>query len=651
MDLVAKLASLEQGLDRAGRLAEKEAAQIERAFSGLKVAAAGLGGVIAGAFPLVLIQQFFTATIDGLDRLNDLKDATGASIENISALEDVALRTGTSFESMSGALVKLNSFLKEADPGSKQAELLKAIGLSAKELKALDPAEALLEIAKALDQFEDDGNKARIVQELFGKSIQEVAPFLKDLADKGKLVATVTKQQAEEAERFNKQLAALQKDATDAGRAIVSDLLPALSKMSRELTEGRKAYGGWLAATLDIGLGVDPGRSVNQNLTDTVQQIAGLKKSLSEIDARRSGGGVMSFFTGDEKTAQRLREQIQLLERREQYLRALQSDGSAGGGRGFINPGDKTGKPKLGDVPDKPDKPGKESKQRAERLIDGIPIDRVEAFRQSELAATAKVNEALATDQLAEAERNRTHALALEEEQINATAEWHEKLNKAEQDRLDKLAEDLKKTNDEMTTFSEEAARNIQDALGDTVLATLEGDFDSIEDSWKRMLNRLISEAIAADIGKALFGNGKPSLEGAAGQLGNLFGGVSNLFEGVAGAVGGYFGAENPSSKYAVNGSDFGFKVVDLPANGVELAEGTNFVPYDGMPATLHRGEAVVPAKYNPAAGGMGGGMAQHNTIYIDGRLDQASTAQLINQALQANNRAWEERMAAQGRR
>jgi len=42
-------------------------------------------------------------------------------------------------------------------------------------------------------------------------------------------------------------------------------------------------------------------------------------------------------------------------------------------------------------------------------------------------------------------------------------------------------------------------------------------------------------------------------------------------------------------------------------AAGTKLATGTNYVPYDGFRAVLHRGEAVVPARYNPAAGGMGG--------------------------------------------
>ena len=39
---------------------------------------------------------------------------------------------------------------------------------------------------------------------------------------------------------------------------------------------------------------------------------------------------------------------------------------------------------------------------------------------------------------------------------------------------------------------------------------------------------------------------------------------------------------------------------------GVKLATGTNYVPYDNYPALLHKGEAVVPAKYNPAVNNNG---------------------------------------------
>lgn len=48
------------------------------------------------------------------------------------------------------------------------------------------------------------------------------------------------------------------------------------------------------------------------------------------------------------------------------------------------------------------------------------------------------------------------------------------------------------------------------------------------------------------------------------------------------------------------------------------LATGTNYVPYDGLQATLHKGEAVVPKEYNPAAGGMGAGSVNNVTVQVN---------------------------------
>jgi hypothetical protein len=668
IDLVAQLAKLESGLDKAGRLAEKQASQMERAFSGVRVVAAGIGGVIAGAFSVAAVEQFFTSTINGIDALNDLADATGASIENISALEDVALRTGSSFDTVSTALVKLNDVLKEAKPGSVQAETLKAIGLSAEELKRIDPAEAMLKVAQALAKFADDGNKARIVQELFGKSIREVAPFLKDLAEKGKLNGTVTREQAEAADAFNKELAKLSKNITDVSRSVIGDMLPSLNR----------ALDVWKELGTVGAIRFNMGRSPFENQLTEFQKVRDeLAKKQEELANFVPSRGI--YGTSNDAQREKLKADVTDLEKLVKVRGMLLGlDDSAGAGRGGAAPG-------LPAAPDVID-PKKDRPKKVERLIDGLPVDRVEAFRQSELAATARVNEALATSRLTEAELDLAHARYLSDTQTNATAEWREKLNNAELDRLEKLAEEQKEVHDKMTAFAEEAARNIQDALGDAVFQTLEGDFDNIGESWKRMLNRMAAEAIAADLNNALFGGTQQSFTGALG------GGLGGAFGSIAGAIGTYFGATDPSSAYAVNGSDFGFDISAalpsydvgtpyvpedqialihkgeriIPASQnrpgaagygsdvrVKLAEGTNFVPFDGMPATLHRGEAVVPAKYNPANGGSSGGVVIHNSpqIYIDGRMDQATTAQLITQALQANNRALEERMQAQGRR
>jgi hypothetical protein len=214
--------------------------EVRSNFDRLDAAATKVGTVlglvgVAGVSGLVALAR---NAINGVDALNDLADATGASIENLSALEDVAARTGTEFGTVSSALVKFNQVLKDSKPGSGAEQALQAIGLTSKELRAIDPAQALLEVSKALDGFADNGDKARIVQELFGKSTKDVAALLKDLAEKGALVPTVFTEQAKAAEEFNKQIFQLQKNATDAGRALTTDLVAGINAAAKAYKEG-----------------------------------------------------------------------------------------------------------------------------------------------------------------------------------------------------------------------------------------------------------------------------------------------------------------------------------------------------------------------------------------------------------------------------
>jgi len=243
--------------------------------------AASLGGLGAG-LSLAGLASFAKSAIDSIDALNDISDATGASIENISALEDVAARTGTSMDTVTTALVKLNQTLNAAKADSPQAQALEAIGLSAAELKKLDPAEALLKIATALAGFADDGNKARLSQELFGKSLKDVAPLLKDLADKGQLVATVTKEQAEEAERFNIALTTMQKNVQDVTRDLVGPLVEALNTTIEKFKQSREAGEGWFS-------------SLTKNYDDDVERFW---KDPSSLFSTKSAAGNTGGATG-----------------------------------------------------------------------------------------------------------------------------------------------------------------------------------------------------------------------------------------------------------------------------------------------------------------------------------------------------------------
>lgn len=243
IDLKASLASLEAGMNKAVRLAEKDAARMERAFSQVKAIAGGIGGALVAGLSVRAITQFVSQTNLALVAIKDLSEGTGASIENISGLENAIRAGGGALSDIAPALVKFNGALKEADGKNGISQALKAIGLDAAELRKLDPAEALLKVAVALQGFADDGNKARLVQELFGKSVAEVIPLLNDLADAGLVASKGIRQSVEEADRFEKNLAGLQKQVSDVAREISGPLVSSLNTFFENLKRFRQEGG------------------------------------------------------------------------------------------------------------------------------------------------------------------------------------------------------------------------------------------------------------------------------------------------------------------------------------------------------------------------------------------------------------------------
>lgn len=275
IDVEAKYAQFQDSLVQIERQSTDTVGKISQAFGGLNTILAGVGVSLGAAAFVAGLKQI----TDSIDALNDASDATGASVENLSALESVARRNGETLDTVTTAAVKLNQALNE-DAGGDKAKILQAIGLSAQELRQQDPAQAVKTVADALAQYEDGGNKARIILELFGKSARELAPFLKDLAESGQLNATVTKQQAEEAERFNKLLFGMSEQFTQVGRAIASDVLPpmlALFSSVSDNTSGANAMKSGFDALATVFETVAVlGVNVAYVLTQIVEEINGL---------------------------------------------------------------------------------------------------------------------------------------------------------------------------------------------------------------------------------------------------------------------------------------------------------------------------------------------------------------------------------------
>lgn len=234
IDIEARLASLQDGLDKTMRSVETTMGRLSGSVTAVGAALGALGGtVLAGG-----LVQFSAALVESIDALNDAADATGSTVERMSALDDFARRTGTTLASVTDVVGALNKALTKAgdDESKGIGQALKAINVDAEALRKLDPADALKTVADALSRFDDDGTKARLVQVIF-KDAKTAMPILKDLADQQELVGRVTAAQAAEAEKAGKAWAALKAEGYDFGVSIANSVLPSLNRLISEFKD------------------------------------------------------------------------------------------------------------------------------------------------------------------------------------------------------------------------------------------------------------------------------------------------------------------------------------------------------------------------------------------------------------------------------
>jgi len=687
LDLVTKIGGFQSGLDAAGRTADKRSKDMEKSFQRMSVSAIAAGSAIGNALSdaIVSVTKLFPGLVDGLDKFNDVKDATGASIENISALDKVARSTGTTIETVEDVLVKFNAALKEAKPDTDSDRLFKALNLNVKELKAIDPAEALRRTAVAFSEFEDNGNKARAMQELFGRSVKEAVPFLNDLAQESQLVGTVSTQSAAQAEQFNKQLSALKANVTDAARAITADLLPALNRALANLTEFKQQGNLGLifkdAAKDIVGLGKltdDAGADINNFMKERQR----LQKS-------------MDFATRKGLPTEQYKKDIDEVNRYLEVSRTRQRNAvlASTAGQDFGDAVSRRNRaPSLPEI----SSPGKTPKAsgakatdpyaEASRYLEGLQkqLERTQdltvaeqALQDIQLGRLGKVSDAQRADILGVAkqidaakeweEQEKQNKKALEEQarameklldegkQLYEAlltpqekfAEQQENINKllaagaidytTAARAMAKYSTDLQdavKPMQELDSYAKQAAEGIQDAIGDGLVNILEGNFKDIGKNFGQLLNRMIAEAAAADIARRLFGSLVKGGEGE-GVVGSL------LKTGASALLGG-----GASTAAAGSGGDVLGEFIKLKGYATGGFTGAGAVHEPA--GIVHKGEYVVDAATTKRMGldrgaSLDSGSRPQFTTNINvqpGQVDRRTAAQIAQQAGMSITRA-----------
>lgn len=577
IDFVASLAKLQASMAGASGIVRNSAQQMTRSFTGLKATLGTLGVSLGVAGALA-----FTKSLrDGILAIKDLSEATGASFENISSFENVLRNAGQSLEDGSGVLIKFNMALKDVGENKDVAAAFKAIGVNVEQLKRLDPVDAIIEVARALDGFADSGSKARIIQELFGKSIAVAGPLLKELAEQGKVQSTVSKDLVLQTDRFNKELAEMGRHFTDTSRTIFGSVLPSLNAFLRVVNSQ-----GFTAALDKLGrsigqrlFGADSFDQQTAKLEATIKRLNGYR---AEFEGRTAKGTFLQMVLGI--TPEQVDRELLAATAQLQALRALAlgvgDDANAQEVARLQARGDAAREARLRKLPDLiaavtdktlaavgPSQAWADALnavantdaakvqrltaaiaelQRSREIGGGLlktdeTEDAINALRDElqQLTTTGKgVLEAVGpTQEFADAldalTGTRSEEVEKLERAIDALAETRAiggglfdaaKTEEAINALRERLAS-LKKPLGEVADFARAAAESIQQSLGSTLERVLGGHFEGIGRMWLDTIRRMVAQALAAKLNQQLFGS---FLSG--GSLGPWGSAIVNIF-------------------------------------------------------------------------------------------------------------------------
>lgn len=307
--LSADTAKFESDLGKAARVAEKELQKVIVIGSAAGTAIAD--GLVKAAKALF---DFGTDTVRFQAKLDDLADSVGGNVTQLDGLRRVAAISGSDINQVANSLTTLSRTLRaSSDDTNSAVRAVRALGLDLEKLRQLSPADAMLEIAKAMARFADGGEKAAVAQALFKGSAKEVLPLLKDLAEAGEINGRVTREQAEQSERLEKETRRLKLAFSDTRDDLANKVIPVFGDYLEQLREGVRIAGGFGESLRLFGT-INPFRSTGGNIQKLTQDLEEFKKARDDFAGK----------DGYEQQVQSLNRAITDTEKRLEFLKFQQ---------------------------------------------------------------------------------------------------------------------------------------------------------------------------------------------------------------------------------------------------------------------------------------------------------------------------------------
>lgn len=264
-------------------------------------------GVVAGVAALGLVGMV-KATIDGADNLNDLSKSTGVAVDVLGGLGFAAQKSGTDLDGVAKSVGKLNLTIAKARAGDKDAAFVfKAVGLDQLIRDGASADKVLTALADKFAEYSDEPETAALANAIFGKSYQSILPLLKEggtalqaSIDKYRQANGVTKDLAEQSDKFNDTLSDIGLNLTGTARKLTAELLPGLQAVADEIERTKDQAG-----LLDIGIaGI---KTVFETLIVLGANVAFVFKGVGrEIGALAAQGAVLKQSFDDASLLEKL---------------------------------------------------------------------------------------------------------------------------------------------------------------------------------------------------------------------------------------------------------------------------------------------------------------------------------------------------------
>jgi hypothetical protein len=327
-----------EGIDRlspASKSAKESSKDLRKSLDDVKEVLGAIGVTVGAGAMLKLAHDALSATA----ALDDMAEITGASVEGLSAIQRVAKVGGHDFDGLSSQISKMIKGLRDGtDEGNKAAQAFRFLGIDVRNTNGTwrDTSEVLVELARKIDKYRESGDKNLLIQDALGRGADRYIPLLKDLAEGTDLHATVTRRQAEEAEKAEKNINRLKVTMEDARRELVNDFTPGVNKLAEAMLAANSASDGFIRKLqLFFSIAGPQGDDPLSKIEEVEKRLADLRRLREALAGDDSITGRLNRMLNPEDKAI-LDHQIKFAEQERQALQALLQRRVSGNAAGMV---------------------------------------------------------------------------------------------------------------------------------------------------------------------------------------------------------------------------------------------------------------------------------------------------------------------------